>query len=171
MGKIRPWSSRSPGRPGSEADRAGRLALARALGRAGNYGEALEASRPWRQPRAGDFDRFVDGVLAGDEPPAAGFIAQSLAREAFREGAPSPGASSGRAGARLFVALQLYEDALILMADAGLSMMDSLSRELARKRSKARGSSGPPWLSSRRGSRCSPMLEHSALLGRGSRCA
>ena len=73
------------------------------------------------------FDRFVDGVLAGDEPPAARrFIAQSLAREAFREGAPFPLArAQARAGARLFVALQLYEDALILMADAGLSMMDS----------------------------------------------
>lgn len=111
-----------------KADRAGRLALARALGRAGNYGEALEALAPLASAAGPEiFDRFVDGVLAGDEPPAAQrFIAQSLAREAFREGAPLPLArAQARAGARLFVALQLYEDALILMADAGLSMMDS----------------------------------------------
>ena len=111
-----------------KADRAGRLALARALGRAGNYGEALEALEPLASAAGPEiFDRFVDGVLAGDEPPAAQrFIAQSLAREAFREGAPLPLArAQARAGARLFVALQLYEDALILMADAGLSMMDS----------------------------------------------
>ena len=111
-----------------KADRAGLLALARALGRAGNYGEALEALAPLASAAGPEiFDRFVDGVLAGDEPPAARrFIAQSLAREAFREGAPLPLArAQARAGARLFVALQLYEDALILMADAGLSMMDS----------------------------------------------
>ena len=111
-----------------KADRSGRLALARALGRAGNYGEALGALAPLAAAAGPEvFDRFVDGVLAGDEAPAAQrFMAQSLAREAFREGATLPLArAQARAGARLFVALQLYEDALILMADAGLSMMDS----------------------------------------------
>ena len=111
-----------------KADRSGRLALARALGRAGNYGEALQALAPLAAAAGPEiFDRFVDGVLAGNEPPAARrFMAQSLAREAFREGATLPLArAQARAGARLFVALRLYEDALILMADAGLSMMDS----------------------------------------------
>ena len=111
-----------------KADRSGRLALARALGRAGNYGEALQALAPLAAAAGPEiFDRFVDGVLAGDEPPAARrFMAQSLAREAFREGTPLPLArAQAHAGARLLVALQLYEDALILMADAGLSMMDS----------------------------------------------
>ncbi|MFZ8913975.1 MAG: hypothetical protein ACO2YP_05220, partial [Pseudomonadales bacterium] len=109
-------------------DRAGRLALARALGRAGNYGEALQALAPLAAAAGPEiFDRFVDGVLAGDEPPAARrFMAQSLAREAFREGTTLALArAQAHAGARLMVALQLYEDALILMADAGLSMMDS----------------------------------------------
>lgn len=109
-------------------DRSGRLALARALGRAGNYGEALGALAPLAAAAGPEiFDRFVDGVLAGNEAPAAQrFMAQSLAREAFRGGATLPLArAQARAGARLFVALQLYEDALILMADAGLSMMDS----------------------------------------------
>lgn len=111
-----------------QADQAGRLALARALGRAGNYGEALQELAPLAAAVGSEvFDRFVDGVLAGDEPPAARrFIAQSLAREAFREGVPLRLArAQARAGARLFVALRLYEDALILMADAGLTMMDS----------------------------------------------
>ncbi len=111
-----------------KADRAGRLALARALGRAGNYGEALDALAPLAAAAGPEiFDRFVEGVLAGEEAPAAQrFMAQSLAREVFREGATLPLArAQARAGARLFVALQLYEDALILMADAGLSMMDS----------------------------------------------
>jgi tetratricopeptide (TPR) repeat protein len=111
-----------------KADRAGRLALARALGRAGNYGEALDALAPLAAAAGPEiFDRFVEGVMAGEEAPAAQrFMAQSLAREVFREGATLPLArAQARAGARLFVALQLYEDALILMADAGLSMMDS----------------------------------------------
>ena len=72
----------------------------------------------------------------------------------------------------LFVALQLYEDALILMADAGLSMMDSPQAVSWRAEAlEGTGQFRAALAQLERGSRCSPMLEHSALLGRGSRCA
>jgi tetratricopeptide (TPR) repeat protein len=105
-----------------------RLAFARALGRSGNFGGVLDTLAPLAA-LAGPvlFDRFVDGVLLAEVDEAErARLAQRLAQRAFVAETPrSLARGLARAAVRIYLAQRLYEDALILMADAGLTMLAS----------------------------------------------
>lgn len=105
-----------------------RLAFARALGRSGNFGDVLDILAP-HAALAGPalYDRFVDGALLAEVDEAERTrLAQRLAQRAFAAETPLPLArGQARVAVRIYLAQRLYEDALILMADAALPMLAS----------------------------------------------